>query len=147
MVGENPLNRSSKHLNSKEHGEDIVCVLSNVKTFMTISYGGILSCKVIGINLDYTMSISLLDLKSLAADFDGDTLNILYMYNQDFIKLADRIISPRQMFISRNDGRCNSDFIHSRDIIINANSLKNMYSYTQNQVDRINELMAMGDVW
>ena len=114
---------------------------------MTISYGGILSCKVIGINLDYTMSISLLDLKSLAADFDGDTLNILYMYNQDFIKLADRIISPRQMFISRNDGRCNSDFIHSRDIIINANSLKNMYSYTQNQVDRINELMAMGDVW
>lgn len=147
MVGENPLNRSSKHLNSKEHGEDIVYVLSNVKTFMTISYGGILSCKVVGINLDYTMSISLLVLKALAADFDGDTLNILYMYNKDFITLADRIISPRQMFISRNDGRCNGDFIHSRDIIINANSLKNIYNYTDDQINKIALLQSMGDVY
>lgn len=93
------------------------------------------------------MSISLLVLKALAADFDGDTLNILFMYNKDFIRLADRIISPRQMFISRNDGRCNSDFIHSRDIIINANSLKDLYNYSPQQVDRIKQLQAMGDVY
>lgn len=93
------------------------------------------------------MSISLLVLKALAADFDGDTLNILYMYNRDFIKLTDSIISPRQMFISRNDGRCNGDFIHSRDIIINANSLKDLYNYSPQQVDRIKQLQAMGDVY
>lgn len=109
----------------------------------TISYGGILSCKVIGINMDYTMSISLLILKALAADFDGDTLNILYLYNKDFINLADQILSPRQMFISRNDGRCNADFIHSRDVIINANSLKGLYSYTPDEINNIKRLQAM----
>ena len=34
----------------------------------TISYGGILRCRVVGINMNYTMSISLLILKPLAAD-------------------------------------------------------------------------------
>ena len=34
----------------------------------TISYGGVLFCRVVGINMDYTMSISLLILKLLAAD-------------------------------------------------------------------------------
>ena len=37
---------------------------------MTIAYGGILRCRVVGINMNYTMSISLLILKPLAADFD-----------------------------------------------------------------------------
>jgi hypothetical protein len=34
----------------------------------TIAYGGVLSVKVVAINMDYTMSISLLILKLLAAD-------------------------------------------------------------------------------
>lgn len=86
------------------------------------------------------MSISLLVLKALGADFDGDTLNILYLYNKQFIKLAEKTLSPRHMFISRNDGRCNSDFIHSRDIIINANSLKLMYRYTPEEIEQIKRL-------
>lgn len=109
----------------------------------TINFGSILSVKCIGINHDYTMSISLLVLKTLAADFDGDTLNILYLYNKDFIEIADKILSPRQMFISRNDGLCNADFIHSRDIIINANSLKNLYEYSDEQIRKIQRLQAM----
>lgn len=109
----------------------------------TINFGSILSVKCIGINDDYTMSISLLVLKALAADFDGDTLNILYLYNKDFIKIADEVFSPRQMFISRNDGLCNADFIHSRDVIINANSLKNMYSYSDKQIEKIRKLQNM----
>jgi DNA-directed RNA polymerase beta' subunit len=36
----------------------------------TISYGGVLAVHVVGINMDYTMSVSLLILKILAADFD-----------------------------------------------------------------------------
>lgn len=109
----------------------------------TINFGSILSVKCIGINDDYTMSISLLVLKVLAADFDGDTLNILYLYNKELIEIADKVLSPRQMFISRNDGLCNADFIHSRDVIINANSLKNMYRYSEQQIAKIQRLQNM----
>lgn len=109
----------------------------------TISYGGILAVHCIGINKDYTMSIALQVLKLLAADFDGDTLNILFLLNKEFINLAQDIISPRQMFISRNDGRCNMDLIHSRDVIINANALKNLYEYTPEEVEKIKRLQAI----
>lgn len=109
----------------------------------TIAYGGILFVRCIGINMDFTMSISLLILKALAADFDGDALNILYLFNQDIIRLSNEIISPRQMFISRNDGRCNADFIHSRDTIINANGLKSLHKYTQEQIEKIQMLQNM----
>lgn len=93
--------------------------------------------------MDFTMSISLLVLKILAADFDGDTLNILFLLNQEFIKVAEEILSPRHMFISRNDGMCNSDLIHSRDVIINANALKNLYEYTPEELEDIRRLQAM----
>ena len=109
----------------------------------TIAYGGILSCKVIGINMDYTMSVSLLDLPAMAADFDGDTLNIMYLYNKDFIRLADMVINPRQMFISRNNGRCNSDFVHGRDIIINSNAAKSLYNYNIHQINKIRALQSI----
>ena len=109
----------------------------------TIAYGGILYCKCIGINMDYTMSISLLILKLLAADFDGDTLNILFLLNQEFITMAEEILSARQMFISRNDGMCNGDLIHSRDTIINANAMKNLYEYTQEEIDAIRALQSV----
>lgn len=109
----------------------------------TIAYGGILSVKCVGINMNYTMSISVLSLKPLAADFDGDTLNILYLYNKDIVELCDRNISPRNMFISKNDGLCNEDFLHSRDVMINANSLKSLYRYSQNQIDKIKWLQTI----
>ena len=104
---------------------------------------GILKVKVVGINDDYTMSISLLVLKLLKADFDGDTLNILYLWSKDFIEVAERIISPRQMFISKNDGKCNGDMIHSRDTIINANSMKSLSKYTDEEISRIIRLQNM----
>ena len=103
----------------------------------TISYGGILRCRCIGINMNYTMSISLLVLKSLAADFDGDTLNILYLYNKDFIKMTDDIFNPIQLYISRNTGDCNGDMLPSRDMLINANALKSIHSYTAADVAAI----------
>ena len=114
-----------------------------VKVQRTIAYGGILAVRCIGINMDYTMSISLLILKALAADFDGDTLNILFLLNQEFITMAEEILSPRQMYISRNDGMCNADFIHSRDTIINANAMKNLYEYTQEEIANIKLLQSM----
>ena len=107
----------------------------------TINYGGILRCRCTGINMNYTMSISLLILKPLAADFDGDTLNIMYLYNGDFIRLTNDIFNPIQLYISRNDGQCNSDMLPSRDMLINANGLKSMCKYTLDEVNEINNCM------
>ena len=89
------------------------------------------------------MSISLLILKLLAADFDGDTLNILYLLNQEFITLAEEILSPVMMYISKNDGMCNADLIHSRDTIINANTMKNLYEYTEEEIANIKALQSI----
>jgi hypothetical protein len=74
---------------------------------------------------------------------DGDTLNILFLLNQEFIRIADERLSPVQMYISRNDGQCNSDLIHSRDVIINVNAMKNLYEYTQEEIDDIRRLQSM----
>ena len=64
-------------------------------------------------------------------------MNILFLLNQEFIEMADEILSPVQMYISRNDGMCNADFIHSRDTIINANAMKNLYEYTPEEIAQI----------
>lgn len=57
--------------------------------------------------------------------------------------MAEEILSARCMFISRNDGMCNADLIHSRDTIINANAMKNLYEYTQEEINNIRALQAM----
>ena len=109
----------------------------------TIQYGSILFVRCIGINMDYTMSISLSNLKLLAADFDGDSLNIMYLTNKQFIEVAESIFDPRMMFISRNDGLCNSDLLPSRDILINANSLKSLGRYNEEEISAIERCMQM----
>jgi hypothetical protein len=47
------------------------------------------------------------------------------------------------MYISRNDGRCNDDVLPARDTIINANGLKGLYEYTQEQIEKIRRLQSM----
>ena len=103
----------------------------------TIQYGSILRVRCVGINLNYTMSISLLVLKNLAADFDGDTLNIWALYNKDFINLTDKIFNPVQMYISRNDGCCNGDMLPARDTLINANAIKHISKYSKEELAEI----------
>lgn len=122
------------------YNDGLPCIINRNPT---IQYGSVLFARCIGINMDYTMSISLLVLKPLAADFDGDTLNIMYLYNQDFIRLAERILSAKYMFISKDTGECNADMLHSRDTIINANSLKGLYQYSPDQIERIKMLQNM----
>ena len=50
----------------------------------------------------------------------------MMLYNKDFIDVAESIICPKYMFISHNDGKVNSDFLPSRDIMINANGMKSL---------------------
>ena len=69
--------------------------------------------------------------------FDGDTLNIMALYNKDFIEVAEKILNPTQMHISRNDGLCNTDLLPARDFLICANSLKSISRYSLEEIEQI----------
>lgn len=112
----------------------------------TIAYGGILMMFCVGFTETYTMSVPLQVLKLLAADFDGDVLNILLPINQTFIRLAWEKFNPRNtMYISRNDGYFNSDVSMQRDTLINANTLARCGrdSYTQEDIDNFDRLIEL----
>lgn len=55
--------------------------------------------------------------------FDGDVLNILFIINQAFFERCYQIFNPRNaMYISRIDGKLNSDLLVQRDTLINTNT-------------------------
>lgn len=106
----------------------------------TIAYGGILQMFVVGINDNYTMAVPNQILPLIAGDYDGDVLNILYIINQAFYKAAFKVINPRNaMYVSRNDGKFNNDVNHTKDTLINLNSLIRLArsNYSQEQLERI----------
>jgi DNA-directed RNA polymerase beta' subunit len=109
----------------------------------TINYGSILQMHCIGYNDTLTMSVPLQVLKSLAADFDGDVLNILFIINNAFYQRAYVVFNPRNaMYISKIDGKLNSDMLVQRDTIINANTF--MYlgrnNYTEDNLNTIKNI-------
>ena len=57
-------------------------------------------------------------------DFDGDVLNSRLIINDEFLEYANNVFNPRNvLFISRNDGMFNNAANHSKDVIINLNTL------------------------
>ena len=59
--------------------------------------------------------------------FDGDTLNIVYVPNYNFVENALEIFDPRNsMMISRNTGEVNIRTLPIKDTIVNANNLLNL---------------------
>lgn len=90
----------------------------------TIAYGSILQMFCVGYTDDLTIRVPLQVLQPLAADFDGDSLNIFHIINKIFFKRAYEVFNPRNaMYISRNDGKLNNAVMPQRDTIINANTL------------------------
>ena len=86
------------------------------------------------------MLLNLQVLEGLAADFDGDTLNILLIINKDFQVAAENVFNPRNsMYISKNDGMFNNLYNHKRDTIINMNTLVQLSrdKYTPEQIAKI----------
>ena len=109
----------------------------------TINYGSILQVFCVGFTDTLTMSVSLQVLKLMAADFDGDVLNVMHIINQAFFERAYVIFNPRNaMYISRIDGKLNSDMIVQRDTLINANTLMHLgrKNYTKQQMKKIAEI-------
>lgn len=106
----------------------------------TIGYGSILQVYCVGINDNYSMSVSLQSLVLYGGDFDGDVLNILLIINKAFAKRAEEVFNPRNaMFISSDDGKMNMAIMHQRDTMINANVLMHMGRdrYSKDQLDKI----------
>lgn len=111
----------------------------------TIQYGGILCMKVVGLSEGYTMAIPLEIIVLLAADFDGDCLNILYIINKDFLTRAIEIFNPRNaMCISRNDGQFNNSVNHQRDLINNINRFMRLgrKNHTKEELDKIKSILV-----
>ena len=109
----------------------------------TLHYQSIVYKKVVECTLDFTMGTDLYILKGLNADFDGDCLTSLILYNENFAKACEDIYSPRNAFcISRNDGGMNSEINIFKDTVINLNALKSLSRqyYTQENLDKIKML-------
>lgn len=111
----------------------------------SIAYGSILSMYCVGMTRDYVMGVPLQVLTPLAADFDGDCLNIFHIINQAFGQRCDEIFNPRNsMYISKNDGNFNKAVCPQRDTIINLNTFiwlgRNKYS--SNQMAKINNIRS-----
>lgn len=110
----------------------------------TIEYGSIKAMKCVGITDNYTMEMPLQVLDSYSADFDGDTLNIVYILNNDFWRVVQEIFDPRNaMMISRNDGRFDNRFNIFKDMLINSNALMNLgrKNYSNESINKINNIM------
>jgi len=108
----------------------------------TINFGSILQMFVVDITDDYSLTIPLQILPLLAADFDGDQLNILYILNKEFFEACFKIINPRNnLYISKNDGKFNNDVNHQKDLLINATQLIDMHRgmYSEEQLQRIQD--------
>lgn len=102
-----------------------------------------MQCFCVGINFNYTMSLSLQVLSPLAADFDGDTLNIMHIINSHFFARAYEVFNPRNaMYISRKDGMLNGDVLPMKDTLVNANTLNylSLNDYNKKEISKIKEI-------
>lgn len=111
----------------------------------TISYGSIMAMRVVGISEGYVMGMPLQILSTMAADFDGDCLNIVYIPNKEFWETAMESFNPRNaMMISHNDGKFNNMVNVFKDILINANGLINLSrnTYSHDDLQSIRDIKA-----
>lgn len=106
-----------------------------------------LQMRVAGIHFNsHAMSLPLEILDGLNADFDGDTLNVIYIINEEFLVQCMKIFNPRYTGqISRNTGLFEINVSLQVNNLICLNSFTNLASdsYTDEDIANIEELMAM----
>lgn len=110
----------------------------------SIGTPSILHMRVVKVNRNYTCSVPLEILRGLGADFDGDTLNAMWIINKNMANIAKRIFNPRYAGqISRNDGFFNSDVSPQTDTIICLNTFNSIGSkgYMDEQLQKIQMMM------
>jgi hypothetical protein len=103
----------------------------------------ILQVFCVGYTDTLTMSLSLQVLKIMGADFDGDVLNIFHIINKAFFERCYTVFNPRNsMYISKINGKLNSDVLVQRDTLINANTFVYLgrNNYSEEQMAKINAI-------
>lgn len=99
----------------------------------------------VGFTDSLTISVPLQAIASLAADFDGDVLNVMLIISQPFYERARIVFNPRNnMYISHIDGKLNKTLIVERDTIINANTFMwlGRDKYSPEQLENLNRLKS-----
>ena len=117
-----------------------------MNTMPTISYGSILQMNVVKMTMNYVMKLNSNVTPLLESDYDGDTLNVVYITNKAFYEACAMVFNPRNsMQISHNDGKFNTDILFSKDSMINANSMiyLSRKRYTKEQLDNIKKAKEM----
>lgn len=101
--------------------------------------------RLVGINRDFSCSVPLPILAGLNADFDGDTLNVLWINNKMALEAAKHVFNPRYAGqISRNDGMFNGKVSHQTDTMICLNSFAFLGrdAYSQSEIEMIRAAKA-----
>ena len=150
LVSSAIINKSDKDLvykicleliNDEERGTPVL-----INRNPTIGFGSQLQMFIVGINMSYTLHLPLQVLELMAADFDGDVLNVNEIINQDAFNAFYRTLNPaNNMMVSKNDGKFNNSVNHYRDTILNADNLIRVgrSAYTPDDIQRIEMLKAM----
>jgi len=105
--------------------------------------------RVVRMNKDYTCTVPLQVLAGFNADFDGDTLNVMYILDQELLNAAMKVFNPRYAGqISRNDGMFNSNVHHQTDTMICLNSFAQLGrdSYSDQEFDAIKAIQKADDI-
>jgi hypothetical protein len=112
-------------LNKKTVGGQYILLNRNP----SLAIGSILLLKIKIIKDDYydmSLGISNNILNSLAGDYDGDVLNIIPLFVQEWVE-AFKCHSPERLIISLNDGTFNKDFFLEKEQKIAIDALNNNY--------------------
>jgi len=92
----------------------------------TIAIGSMLCMKIADVKEDYTdltLSLSNTILTLLAADFDGDVLNIISLKDNTMKEIFKAVLSPEALIIDSNNGNIKEDILLERDQILGLNAL------------------------
>ena len=84
----------------------------------TIAIGSILCLNIAGVKSDYTdltLGVNNVILSLLNGDYDGDTLNIIPLFDNEMKKVFSGTFSPNSLMINSNDGKFNFKLNIERD--------------------------------
>lgn len=92
----------------------------------TIALGSIMYMRIADVKedmSDLTLSVSNTILTPLAADYDGDVLNIISVKDKEMKEVFKEVMSPSALIIDANTGDINYSLTLERDQILGLNSL------------------------
>lgn len=114
-------------LNDKEYRK-MLGVLINRNP--SINYGSFQYMRIVQVKKDFTdktLTIPILDIVPMNADFDGDSINVFRIIGEDFQKRFGKNLNPRyNLFVSRMNGKVNKEVLPTKDSFVAFWAFNNM---------------------